>query len=108
MVEHSSRLDTIFSSLADATRRDILKRVSKKELSISELAQPYEGVLSFAAIAKHVHILDSAGLIEKRRGGRQQFVIARPRAISVARTHLEKYEKLLEARFSQLDKVLKT
>lgn len=100
-------VDMIFASLADATRRDILKRVSKKELSIKELARPYEGKMSFAAIAKHVHVLHGARLIKKRRDGRQQFITIEPRALGIARTHLEQYERMLQKRFDALDVVLK-
>ena len=63
MVEQSINFDTLFQALADATRRDILRRVSKTELSISKLAEPYE--MSFAAIAKHVSVLEVAKLLRE-------------------------------------------
>jgi DNA-binding transcriptional ArsR family regulator len=58
MVEYTLDLDNIFFSLADPTRRDILKRVSAKDLSISEIADPYH--LTFAAISKHIKVLEKA------------------------------------------------
>ena len=73
MVEQSIYLDNIFQALADNTRRDILKRVSKKPLSISELAEPY--AMSFAAIAKHVAKLEAAKLVIKKREGKQSNLI---------------------------------
>lgn len=94
----------IFGSLADRTRRDILRRVSKKELTISELARPYK--MSFAAIAKHVDVLHAARLVRKRKEGREQIVSAEPRALKVARIHIEKYEQMWNDRFEALDALL--
>lgn len=104
MVERSIHLDTLFQALADQTRRDILKRVSKEELSISTLAEPYK--MSFAAIAKHVSVLEAAKLITKRREGKQQIVSVVPKTVTIATTHLEQYEQLWKARFDALDKLL--
>lgn len=104
MVERSINLDTLFQALADQTRRDILKRVSKAELSISKLAEPYK--MSFAAIAKHVSVLETAKLITKRREGKQQIVTIVPNTMAVASTHLEQYEKMWNARFDALETLL--
>lgn len=104
MVEQSVRLDSIFSSLSDATRRDILKRVTKSELSISALADSYR--MSFAAIAKHVSVLADAGLIKKRKEGRQQLISANASNIKIATVHLQQYEKLWNERFAALDDYL--
>lgn len=104
MVERIINLDTIFQALADQTRRDILKRVSKAELSISKLAEPYK--MSFAAIAKHVSVLEAAKLVTKRREGKQQIISIVPKTMIVASTHLEKYEKMWNARFDALEKLL--
>ncbi|MEL6319860.1 MAG: metalloregulator ArsR/SmtB family transcription factor [Cyanobacteria bacterium J06626_14] len=104
MVECSANLDHVFKSLADATRRDILSRVSKKSLSISTLAESYE--MSFAAIAKHVSVLEAAKLITKRREGKRQIISAVPKTIETALTHLEQYEKLWQERFDALENLL--
>lgn len=105
MVEYSSTLDIVFHSLSDATRRDILKRVSKEELSISTLAKPYP--LSFAAIAKHVAVLEDAKLITKRKIGKEQIVSVQPDTFIVANACLAQYEKIWNARFDALDTLLK-
>lgn len=105
MVEQSINLDTVFQALADQTRRDILKRVIKTELSISNLAEPYK--MSFAAIAKHVSVLESAKLVSKRREGKQQIISASPKTIAVATNYLEQYEKMWTTRFDSLEQVLK-
>lgn len=105
MVEYSSTLDIVFHSLSDATRRDILKRVSKKELSISTLAKPYS--LSFAAVAKHVSVLEAAELITKRKVGKEQMVSVLPETLKAANACLAQYEKIWNARFGALDILLK-
>ena len=104
MVEQSADLDIVFKSLADATRRDILKRVSKESLSISALAEPYS--MSFAAIAKHIAVLEAAKLVTKSRQGKQQIISVVPKTIATAVTHLEQYEALWQDRFDALEKLL--
>ncbi len=104
MVEYTLQLDSIFSSLADATRRDILKRVSKKEYSISEIARHYK--LTLAAISKHLMVLQKARLIVKRRRGKEQIVSLSPIALKDASEYLKNYEFIWNQRFDALDKLL--
>jgi DNA-binding transcriptional ArsR family regulator len=105
MVEQSLSLDSIFSSLSDPTRRDMLRRLIKKSLSISELAQPYS--LTFAAISKHLKVLERANLIDKQRSGKEQMVSVVPQTIKEADDYLEAYRMLWEERFDRLEKILK-
>ncbi len=105
MVERSINLDNLFQALADQTRRDILRRVAQTELSISTLAEPYK--LSFAAIAKHIKVLEAARLIVKRREGKQQIVSIVPTTMAIATTHLEQYEKMWATRFDALEDLLR-
>jgi DNA-binding transcriptional ArsR family regulator len=105
MVEQIIHLDSVFQALADATRRDILKRVSKKSLSISELAEPY--AMSFAAIAKHVAKLEAAMLVIKERKGKEQIVTVSPKVLTAAARHLEHYKKIWDTRFDSLENLLK-
>jgi DNA-binding transcriptional ArsR family regulator len=104
MVESNVALDRIFGALADATRRDILKRVSREEYTISELAKPYD--MSMAAIAKHISVLEKAGLITKRRSGKEKVIHVTSDTIKVAAAHLSEYEKIWSARFDALEKLL--
>lgn len=104
MVEYGINLDTVFSSLADPTRRDILQRVTQQPLSISDIAAPYK--ISFAAVAKHICILESAKLISKKRQGKQQIIKASPQTIQAAAKYLEIYKQMWEERFSALDNYL--
>lgn len=101
----SDPLSDIFQSLADATRRDILTRVAKKEMSIGEIATRYN--LTFAAVSKHLKVLEKAKLIVKRRQGKQQFVQMAPATVKTATNALEYYQKLWEDRFDSLEEYLR-
>lgn len=106
MVESIINLDTLFQALADQTRRDILRRVSKNSLSISELAEPYD--VSFAAIAKHVAVLEKAKLVAKHRNGKEQIVTIVPNTLHIAQEHIERYASLWNDRFNALETLLQT
>ncbi len=105
MVEYTLNLDSIFSSLADPTRRDILRRVSDHELSVSQIAEPYH--LTFAAVSKHLKVLERARLIIKRRKGKEQLVQIAPQTLASADEYLEFYRKFWENKFDSLDNYLK-
>jgi len=94
-------LNFIFSSLADPTRRDILKRVAKKQLSIGEIAKPYE--LTFAAVSKHLLVLEKAGLITKRKAGKQHYARLAPEALRPAKKYLKHCQTLWESRLNYLE-----
>lgn len=99
-------LDLIFHSLADPTRRDILRRLSQAEHTISELAKPY--AMSLAAIAKHINVLDKAGLVIKRRNGKEKVIRLVPQTIKAAEAHLTEYERIWAARYDALEALLNT
>ena len=82
--------DRVFHSLADATRRDIVRRTLQAEHSVSGLARFYP--MSFAAVQKHVSVLHRAGLVTKRRQGREQMIAADLRALQKARGLLDQLE----------------
>jgi DNA-binding transcriptional ArsR family regulator len=105
MVEYAVSLDSIFHSLADPIRRDIVYRVSRRELSVSEIAKNYE--VSLAAISKHLKVLERARLIIKRRKGKQQMVQVAPLALKEAAEYLEAYRLIWEERHEALDRLLK-
>lgn len=94
----------MFHALSDATRRDILRRTMHERLSVSELASAYD--MSFAAVQKHVAVLDAAGLVSKTRSGRQQLVSARPDTLRRARETLDGLELLWRARIDRMSDVL--
>ena len=94
----------MFHALATATRRDILRRTIEREQSVSDLARDYE--MSFAAVQKHVAVLEEARLIVKRAEGRERLVRANPEMIARARALLARYEELWRARIARLDDLL--
>jgi DNA-binding transcriptional ArsR family regulator len=104
MVECTASLDLVFHSLADATRRDLLRRLTRAEGTISALAAPYK--VSLAAIAKHVSVLERAGLVIKERSGKEKVVRLVPEALKAAENHLSEYEKLWAARYDALEALL--
>jgi DNA-binding transcriptional ArsR family regulator len=83
-------VDRLFHALADATRRDILDRCHRGEPSVSRLADVYP--MSFAAVQKHVAVLERAGLVTKERRGREQLVRTRHEAVGRARRFLDELE----------------
>jgi DNA-binding transcriptional ArsR family regulator len=101
MVEYAPSLDSVFGSLADSTRRDILQRVAQAELSVGQIAQPYK--LTFAAISKHLMVLERAGLIVKYKRGKEHIVRLSPQALTAANEYLEFYRQHLEQRLDSLD-----
>src|SRR2546430_13830937 len=96
--------DRMFGALADHTRRDIVRRAISAEEGIVELASHYP--MSFAAVQKHVAILERAGLITKQRTGRRRVVRTNLEALLVARRLLDKYEELWRGRVDRLKQLL--
>ena len=96
--------DRVFAALGDATRRDILRRATVGEHSVSALARHYP--MSFAAVQKHVAVLERAGLVVKRRQGREHLVSTDVTTVRSAREHLEQFEALWRARLSRFGQVL--
>jgi len=96
--------DRIFQALGDATRRDILARAIRQEQSVSALASKYE--MSFAAVQKHVAVLERAALVTKERRGREQIVSAHPPTLHRAAALLDTYEQMWIERATQIADIL--
>jgi DNA-binding transcriptional ArsR family regulator len=96
--------DHVFHALADSTRRDILRRSAAGELSVSKLAEAYP--ISFAAVQKHVTVLERAGLVTKERSGREQRVRTDPAALRRARQALDELELTWRGRVDRMSGVL--
>lgn len=99
-----AEVDRIFRALADATRRDIVRRTLRGDETVTRLAQDY--AMSFAAVQKHVAVLERAGLVTKQPHGRERLVRANPGVIQRAQTLLDSYEQLWRVRISRLDALL--
>lgn len=93
--------DRLFHGLADATRRDIVVTVLQREQSISSLARRYD--MSFAAVQKHVAVLERSALVVKRRRGREQLVRGNPDTLRKAARLLDAYEALWQHRVQAID-----
>jgi|SRR4051794_28261743 len=98
MVEN--RLDTTFHALADPTRRGMLANLALGEKSIGELAEPFH--MSFAGASKHVKVLESAGLVARRRAGRKQICTLRAEPLAEAEKWLKQWEKFWAVRLDRL------
>jgi DNA-binding transcriptional ArsR family regulator len=92
--------DRTFGALADATRRDIVRRAVNAEEGVAELASHYP--MSFAAVQKHIAILERAGLVTKERIGRRKIVRTNPEGLRVARRLLDRYEQLWRGRIDRM------
>jgi DNA-binding transcriptional ArsR family regulator len=92
--------DQMFGALADHTRRDIVRRAIDSEEGIAELASHYP--MSFAAVQKHVAILERAGLVTKHRIGRRKVVRTNVEGLRVARRLLDQYEQLWRGRIDRM------
>jgi DNA-binding transcriptional ArsR family regulator len=94
----------IFGALGDATRRDIVRRAIDGEEGVAELATHYP--MSFAAVQKHVAVLERAGLVSKHRIGRRKVVRANLEGLRVARRLLDRYEALWRERVERMDQLI--
>ena len=101
MVEYAYSLDTIFGALANPTRRDILQRLSRSELMVTEVAEPYS--ISFAAVSKHLKVLENAKLVIKRKRGTQNIVQLTPEAFADAKAYIDYYQNFWESRLDALE-----
>jgi DNA-binding transcriptional ArsR family regulator len=99
-----AEVDRVFHALADATRRDILRRCMGGEPSVSRLAEVYP--MSFAAVHKHVAVLERAGLVVKERRGREQLVRTDGDAVGRARRVLDELEAAWRGRVDRMVELL--
>ena len=96
--------DHIFAALGDATRRDIVRRAIDGQEGVAELAAHYP--MSFAAVQKHVAVLERAGLVSKRRRGRRKVVRTNLTGLRVARRLLDRYEELWRERVERMSQLI--
>ena len=96
--------DHIFAALADATRRDIVLRALAGREGVAELASHYS--MSFAAVQKHVAVLERAGLVTKERTGRRKVVLTNIEGLNLARSLLDQYETLWRGRVERMTNLI--
>jgi DNA-binding transcriptional ArsR family regulator len=100
----AERTDRLFHALADATRRDIVVLVLRGEQSVSSLARRYP--MSFAAVQKHVAVLERAGLVSKHRRGREQLVRGEIDTVRRAHRVLDQLEAVWRSRMERFGELL--
>ena len=103
-MQTAADFDRIFSALADATRRDIVRRAIAGEEGVAEIATHYP--MSFAAVQKHVAVLERAGLVGKERIGRRKVVRTRQSGLLVAQRLLDDYAELWRGRIERMTDIL--
>jgi DNA-binding transcriptional ArsR family regulator len=102
--QNEDRADALFHALADRTRRDIMRRVLAGEHSVSVLAAKY--AMSFAAVQKHVAVLERAGLLTKRRNGREQLASGDVEAVRSVASMLTELEQAWRGRIARIDELI--
>ena len=103
-MDEEDRADALFHALSDRTRRDILRRALAGEHSVSALAVKYE--MSFAAVQKHVAVLEKAGLLTKRRSGREQLASGDVTAVRSVASMLGDLEQIWRGRIARIDELI--
>ncbi|MBC7512622.1 winged helix-turn-helix transcriptional regulator [Candidatus Saccharibacteria bacterium] len=99
MVEYTSRIDIIFSALADPVRRDMIERTADVELTVNQIAVDYD--MSLAAVSKHLKVLFEAGLIDRRKDGRYHFISMRKDGMRDVVAYMQQYENAWSERLEQ-------
>ena len=105
MPNHSPRLDGVFHSLADATRRAVLERLRNGPATTSELAQPFR--MALPSFSQHLDVLEKSGLVRSRKQGRVRTYRLASRPLAVAERWLARQREVWECRLDQLDNHLK-
>jgi len=103
-IQQTIDFDRVFGALADGTRRDIVRRAITGDEGVAELAGHYP--MSFAAVQKHVAILERAGLVAKHRNGRRKVVRTELEALRIAQGLLKRYEDMWRGRFDRMAQVI--
>jgi DNA-binding transcriptional ArsR family regulator len=101
-----SGLDQTLLALADPTRRAILQRLSQGEARVTELAQPFS--MSLNAVSKHIIVLERAGLVQRRRAGREYRLSFIPEPLDAPASWIERQRSFWTARLDALDAALRT
>jgi len=105
MVENSNlRLDALFGALSDQTRRTILLMLLEGDLTVKDIAAPFE--MSLAAVSKHIQILAKAGLLTQHKSGREKWCRLDPNALKPAAFWLESYGQFLDDSFDLLEQLI--
>lgn len=100
----AQQLDDVFVALADETRRAILARLSEGEARVTEVAAPFN--ISLNSVSKHIRILERAGLVARRRSGRDHYLSLDPRPLTEASEWLQSRQQFWAGRLQRLQALL--
>ena len=103
-LQANPQLDRVFQALSDSTRRSILRNLVKGERSVSDIAKPFD--LTFAAVSKHLKVLEAAELIDRRKQGSFQMIRLNPKNLKTADQWLRFYEQFWSTRMDALKTLL--
>ena len=103
-LQANPQLDRVFQALSDSTRRSILRNLAKGERSVSDIAKPFD--LTFAAVSKHLKVLEAAELIDRRKQGSFQMIRLNPKNLKTADQWLRFYEQFWSTRMDALKTLL--
>jgi DNA-binding transcriptional ArsR family regulator len=104
MVQYPPDLDSVFTAVADSTRRGILERLGRREASISELAEQFE--MTLTGMKKHVRVLEDAGLVRTQKVGRVRTCMLGTRRLTAEVAWIARYHQMLEAQLDSLGEFL--
>jgi len=104
MVQYSSDLDSVFTAVADGTRRGILERLGRRQASISELAEQFD--MTLTGMKKHVQLLEDAGLVRTQKVGRVRTCSLGARRLTAEAAWIAKYHQMVEAQLDSLGEFL--
>jgi DNA-binding transcriptional ArsR family regulator len=105
MVQYApARIDASFAALSDATRRGVLEHLGRADASITDLAEKFH--MTLTGMKKHVGVLEGAGLVTTEKIGRVRTCKLGPRRLEVETAWIERYRRLWDARFDQLDRIV--
>ena len=104
MVQYSTRLDSSFAALSDATRRGVLEQLGRADASITDLAEKFH--MTLTGMKKHVGVLEQAGFVITEKVGRVRTCKLGLRRLEEEAASIERYRQLWDARFDELDKVV--
>ncbi len=105
MPAHELDLDRTLGALADPTRRALLQRLSRGEARVTDLARPF--AISLNSVSKHIRRLERAGLVRRRRSGREHFLSLNPQPLDEAAAWMERQRAVWTARLDALDRLLR-
>ena len=104
MAEEDERLSRVFAALADPTRRDVVRRLASADATLTDLASAYD--VSVQAVAKHLKVLEEAGLVRRRRDAQRRPATLDAEVLDLTTTRIERRRREVEERYQRLDAVL--